>query len=391
MTKLLVSCDQYAYKYEEKFYLKEFGFQLVNRYLDIFNHVSFLVRSKEVFSESELGIHNIPITDDRIKIIPLPFFQGPKEYLKVYLKLNKAIRSSVDGHDAAIYRIPSTVAFKSMQIANRKKIPYAVEVVANPLESLKNSGSVLKKLLMLLVHQQQKRACRNAYGVSYVTKSNLQNIYPAIKEGHFESFYSSVELPNSFFYTPRRYPSDKPFSICHVSNHIKSLDKGHLTVIQIVKMLSDKGFYVTVKFAGEGNMIPLLKEKAAELDVLDRIEFVGFLKHHKLREFLISSDLMLFPSKSEGLPRVLIEAMATGLPCLSSPVGGISELLTNDFLCHYTDVSCFTDKVIRFINDPEFYEKQSEINFNRAKKYTVQELQPKRAEFYKRLHETIYL
>ena len=60
----------------------------------------------------------------------------------------------------------------------------------------------------------------------------------------------------------------------------------------------------------------------------DRVNFVGRISgHEEMFKFLKDCDLMVFPSKSEGLPRTLIEAMAVGLPCRSSNVEGIPELL----------------------------------------------------------------
>ena len=64
---------------------------------------------------------------------------------------------------------------------------------------------------------------------------------------------------------------------------------------------------------------------------------------------LKKNDVFIFPSKSEGLPRAVIEAMAVGLPCLSTPVGGIPELIDEEYLFDPLDEMGFTNAIKRFL------------------------------------------
>ena len=96
---------------------------------------------------------------------------------------------------------------------------------------------------------------------------------------------------------------------------------------------------------------------------------------------------MIFPSTSEGLPRVLIEAMATGLPCLSTPVGGIPELLDDNLLFNPNDSVSFANKTAEIFSNNELYNQLSEQNYNRALEFEKNTLDKKRDEFYNYLYK----
>lgn len=386
MKKLLVSCDEYAFQYNGKYYLKEFGSILVKRYLSVFDKVIFAVRTKEVDSENKLGIYNIPI-DDRVGILAVPFFQGPKEYAKKYFEVKNALKNCGEKCDAAIFRIPSTIGFVALKEVSRKDIPYAVEVIANPLILALNEKNIVIRTLMKMTHYQQVSACKNADGVSYVTKNALQQIYPAFKKGHFESHYSSVEIPEWFYSQPRKYIDKRPFVICHVSNPIKTFTKGHKTVIETVKLLNEKGYDVEARFAGEGEMVSYFKEYSKKLKIENKIKFVGLLNQLQLKNFLDESDLMMFPSSSEGLPRVLIEAMSTSLPILSTSVGGIPELLSEELLFSPDDTLGFTKKISKIIDNPYYYNMLSEDMYLKALEFKKDFLQKRRIDFYQKLKD----
>ena len=102
-----------------------------------------------------------------------------------------------------------------------------------------------------------------------------------------------------------------------------------------------------------------------------------------------SCDLMVFPSKSEGLPRTIIEAMAVGLPCISTNVGGIPELLDHKYLFSPPDVEGFAAEVCRLIDNPKELEKMSRENSKRAKDYSSDVLTERRTTFYKKLKSCV--
>lgn len=389
MYKILVSIDDYAFKYQGRFYARDFIYAVILRYLEGFDFVRIIIRTKEVENSDELGVYNKLIADPRIVLFPVPLFQKSTQLISNYRRLQQTIHQAADGCDAAIFRIPSVLGFWCLNIVKKKHLPFALEVVANPYDISKQTKSLRSWILMRLFHHYQKKACRNAVGVAYVTQTSLQERYPALKKGHFEAVYSSVDLSDSIFAGPRRLPSKTPFILCHVSQSIKTMGKGHQTVINIIKILTDKGYATEAWFAGEGDLITRFEKQTERLGIRDRIKFTGSLNRQQLKEFLTDSDLLVFPSKSEGLPRVILEGYATGLPCLSTPVGGIPEIVPDELLFEPDDANGFANMIIKIMDNPGLYQKLSKQAFETSRNFAPEILQKARLEFFNKLTDTI--
>ena len=80
------------------------------------------------------------------------------------------------------------------------------------------------------------------------------------------------------------------------------------------------------QMVGDGNR-ERLEKIISDLGVEDQVEFMGVMTHERVFEWLDSIDIYIQPSRQEGLPRALIEAMSRGLPCIGARTGGIPELL----------------------------------------------------------------
>jgi glycosyltransferase involved in cell wall biosynthesis len=76
---------------------------------------------------------------------------------------------------------------------------------------------------------------------------------------------------------------------------------------------------------GQGPLESKLRDQARHSGAADRISFIGHVRD--VRPFLNAADVFVMPSLAEGISNALLEAMATGLPCVASDVGGSAELL----------------------------------------------------------------
>jgi glycosyltransferase involved in cell wall biosynthesis len=112
--------------------------------------------------------------------------------------------------------------------------------------------------------------------------------------------------------------------------------KGQRHLIEAGAELVRRGVDVGLRFIGDGPDRPALERLGTELGLGDRIEFLGLRKRAEVVALLGESDILVAPSvptaggKREGLPVVLIEAMAAGVPVVASHLSGIPELVEND-------------------------------------------------------------
>lgn len=386
MAKLLLLCDYYLYSYKGKFYFKDkvaFGFY--ERYLRVFEKLRIANR---VIEEEQLTAGRFPIEDSRIEVYPIPIFHGPIDYLKKYFKVGKKLKRVTEGCDAVVLRLPCTAAQRIGNFIIKKRIPYAVEVVFDAHDGAKTSANMMEKILWTLIDKKMRKICRHADGVSCVTQFYLQQRYFSTKPNHFESYYSSAGLPISFYTSERKYPGSRTLNIAHVDLQIGLHSrKGTDEVLKAVSILKKQGVIVNIGFAGDdwGNNTELIIKYATELGIGEQVFFPGFLSMAKMSDFLDKSDLFVFPTKAEGLPRCVIEAMAKGLPVVTTPVSGNPELIEKHFLVDYTDIVTLAERIKELVTNKMSYEVTSKKNFDKALEYEASILENRRDEFYKKI------
>lgn len=387
--KLLMSCDDYVYHYNGKYYAaSQEKADFYVRYLRVFDKLRLVTRCKE---EKELKKGRV-LLDSDIEFIPVPFFQGPIQYAKKYFDVNKVLHNIVQGCDAAVLRLPSTVAAQVAKRVKCTKIPYAAEIVYDAYDGYQNTKDFISKALWRIIDLQMRETCYHADGVSCVTEYYLQKRYFSKKSDAFSSHYSSLALSKSFYGTKRVYPQKKTLTIAHVANQVVyNGRKGHIEVLKALKLLKEKGVIVNVQFAGEDYLggIAKLKILAQELNVDRQIDFLGYLSREELSNFLDGTDLYVMPTRAEGLPRVIIEAMAKGLPCISTNVSGNGELISPEYLIGYEDVQGLANRIEKLITSKDAYERASEENFNNSLKYEASILERRRDLFYGKLRDKI--
>jgi len=387
MSRLLISCDDYIFRHRGKFYFKsQEWYDFYQRYLRVFEELRIANR---VIDEAELKTGRVLMEDPRIEIYPIPIFHGPIEYAKSYFAVGRAVNNAVLGCDAAILRLPSTVAQRiSKQVINAG-IPYATEIVFDARDGANTANNLLEKLLWRIIDRQMRRICAKADGVSCVTEKYLQRRYFSKKPYHFESYYSTLNLDRGFFTNARPYPDKKALTIAHVDLQIGLHSrKGTDIIIQALgRLKKEKGLIVNIQFAGDDwdNSTEKILEYAKEQGVEEQVSCVGMLSRSELSSFLDHADLFVLPTKAEGLPRVIIEAIAKGLPTITTPASGNPELISADYLVPFHDVMTLAQKIELLVTNREEYERVSKKNYERSLQYEGTKLQSRRDEFYRKL------
>jgi glycosyltransferase involved in cell wall biosynthesis len=103
--------------------------------------------------------------------------------------------------------------------------------------------------------------------------------------------------------------------------------KDHETLLQAVALLADRGVPFELHLAGDGPTLPAMRSLAARLGVGDGVIFRRTLAEAELRALLATSLVFCLPSRSEGMPGSVLEAMAAGVCVVGSAVNGIEDLV----------------------------------------------------------------
>ncbi|MBQ4536032.1 MAG: glycosyltransferase family 4 protein [Lachnospiraceae bacterium] len=379
-----VFSDSHIFKYNDAYWCNNaiYSYDFWTRYLHVFDEVKIVSRVKQL--DSLEGAKYNQVNGINVEVVEVPFMRGMKDYIMHYFELQKELKKGITDMKYAILRLPSVLSFIAMKKIKKTKCPYALEIVADPIDCYAGNALAVKLFKNLMI-----KACKEAPGVSYVTRYFLQSRYPVGKgANHFTNYYSSIDLDSDFYYMPRVYEKkvDTEFTIIHIANSINTDIKGHTTLLKTVKNLVQKGHKINCICVGGGDRVDYYKQMAVDLGIEKNVTFTGLLSSKmEIREYLLKSDIMVFPSQAEGLPRVLIEAMATGLPCVSTPVNGIPELLGEEYMFDPFDVDGFTECLERLVNNPNELTEMSSCNFEKAKEYGREILQERRNVFYREL------
>jgi glycosyltransferase involved in cell wall biosynthesis len=363
----------------------QFAHSFWTRYLSIFDHVRVVARVREV---PEVRPDWQRADGEGVTFAPVPYYVGPWQYLLHARQVNEAVRNAITWREAVVLRIPSQVAYSVEAVLRKRGYPYGAEVVTDPYDVFA-PGSVEHPLRPLFRWWFSRRLCRQcaaAAGVAYVTAEALQRRYPP-SEGAFSTHYSSVELPDSAFVSAPRAPieSRAPFRVITVCG-LNYLTKGPDVLIDAVGACVHQGLDLNLILVGSGRCQAGLEARAAALGLEQQVRLCGQLPSGQaVREQLDRADLFVLPSRAEGVPRAMIEAMARGLPCIGSTVGGVPELLAPDDLVPPGDVRALADKIREVRSDPARLARMSRRNLDKAREYRQESLRHRRDEFYRDL------
>jgi colanic acid/amylovoran biosynthesis glycosyltransferase len=132
--------------------------------------------------------------------------------------------------------------------------------------------------------------------------------------------------------------------------------KGQAVLLAATARLVERGRPVHVGLVGDGPDRQALESAAARLNIASHVTFHGSINQNLLRGFLENTDVFVLPSFAEGVPVSLMEAMAMEIPCISTNVAGIPELIQSGeegILVPPSDAGLLAVAIEKLLDDPE--------------------------------------
>ena len=154
-------------------------------------------------------------------------------------------------------------------------------------------------------------------------------------------------------------------------------NKNHETVLQALSELKDKNFIYLI--CGRGVLKEYLERKIQELHLENKAKLLGY--RSDVIKILKTADLFIFPSKREGLPVSVIEAMAAGLPVIASNVRGNRDLIAKENLFEPDDVAALTNLIKKQLEAIENKELKK-VNYANLEQYSLKNILKQMTEIY---------
>ena len=134
-----------------------------------------------------------------------------------------------------------------------------------------------------------------------------------------------------------------------------SEEKGILNFVRAIPELSNRRQDLTFLIGGEGHLRYQINAFLKENQLSKKVNLVGWIPHHNLASHLNCLKLIVLPSYTEGLPNVMLEAMACGTPVLATAVGVIPDIIEDGktgFIMDVNSSECIAESVIRALEHP---------------------------------------
>lgn len=227
-------------------------------------------------------------------------------YRKLFRLLEKEKPDVVHTHiGASRYALPVAVLCG---------IPIKLHTVHNVAQQeQEKAGKIINKYLF-------KHCGVVPVALSEEVKKTVEEVY-GIPERKIPVVFNGIDL--SKCQIRLNYAKKETFKILHIGRFMDV--KNHSLVLKSFAEFAKKHPDARLQLIGDGELRKEMEQLAAELGVAKEVQFAGLQSN--VYPWLHDADAFILPSKYEGMPMTLIEAMGTGLPIIASVVGGISDML----------------------------------------------------------------
>lgn len=385
--KVLFCHDGPINTYKDEIYCLVYTDEIFERYYIIADEISLLMRTKEVDECATKGLTKINLK--KLNAISVPEIKTVKGLLNNKKEAKKIIYDAVKEADYIIARVPSSISYYAIKAAKKYNKPCLAEVVACPWDAYWNH-SFKGKILAPYMTYKMKKSVEDVPYALYVTNKFLQDRYPTSGVQVALSDVALNEISDSVLESRLSHieANDGPI-VLGTTAAVNVKFKGQQYIIKALGELKKKGI-TNFRYEIVGNGDPsYLKKQIEENDVEDLVTLKGGLPHDQVFQWLDSIDIYVQPSRQEGLPRALIEAMSRALPSFGARTGGIPELIDDELIFSNTNknIKEICDILMSF--NKEKFKEQAIKNFTTSKEYEKEVLNARRKEFFRQFRNSL--
>ena len=345
------------------------------RYYILGEHITCLA-----FSQNVLSPKQEKIKDENVDFVFVKKINTLTSLFRRRAENRILIENEVKKADICVIHVPSFIGESVVQLARKYKKPYITVVVGCAWDSYWNYSLKGKMIAPFRYWSLRKVQKDSPYSI-YVTNEFLQRRYPT---NGISIACSNVNIATGDERILKRrlqriFMRTRPLKMATIAA-VNVRYKGQEYVIEALSKLRDKGIFLEYHLIGSGST-DFLQSLVLKHNLQDRVFFHGAVPHEQILSILDDIDIYIQPSKQEGLPRALIEAMSRGCLCLGSATAGIPELLDSNYVFRRGNVNDIV-KILSEVKQSDF-ESQAKRNFLEASKYDSKILNEKRSYFLK--------
>ncbi len=312
-----------------------------------------------------------------LTLCPLPPYHRGCEIaaFKYPLKLMRCLWPHIKRADAVLINLPNYLSILAWWVCLLQRKRFAIRMAGNWPEVIRlafhNHGMFVLGNIAACPHQLLVKAIVKTSDVTIVNGQELADIYGR-NNPHVVRVVSSTFHNTDIASTI----AGSGFDECQILYAGRlQLDKGLSELFQAAKDLLAEGLKLRILLAGEGCRREDIRKEAEELGIIDRVEFLGWIAIEKLKDIYRTCDIFVFPSYSEGMPKVITEAMANGLPVVVTNVGGMPSIVQDGktgFVVPKKDAPALQNALRKLILDKPLRQRMAEVGLKRSHQFTME-------------------
>ncbi|MFQ3308541.1 MAG: glycosyltransferase involved in cell wall biosynthesis [Candidatus Nanohaloarchaea archaeon] len=315
---------------------------------------------KESFSEN-ITVHRVDVNKKDIH------YWRQREILLYMVRGFRRSKELIEEKDYDL--IHAWFGFPCGFMSQHLELPYIVSLRGSDVPGYNNRFSFHYVLLKPVI----RSVWRNAEAI-VANSSGLRDLARETMDINIDIIPNGVDVSQ---FAPRASEKTR-FRVLTVARLIERKRVGD--IIEAVK-----GLDVELVIVGEGNKKSKLKAMVSKQGLDDKIDFKGYVEHDKLPKIYESADLFVLPSLNEGMSNTLLEAMAAGLPIVTTDTGGTEELIDgNGKIVEKENSSEIRSAIRNYIDDPVMHEKHQSRSREIAKRMSWENKAEDYMELYRK-------
>lgn len=356
--------------------------RVLSRYASVVDELQVLARVDRLdIPDADIEKKYSRITLPNVHVVEIDNVLSPCGLLKIPA-MRRRILDCLSDADLVFVRTPTIWQQMVASWAKKQGKRCILEVGADAWATYWHEGWKGRPMA-LFMELSTRKVVRSASHVVYVTEQWLQEKYPASGESIACSNVDIAVQPASVLEErlQKIRTMSGPLRLGTLAS-VSARSKGQDAIIKAIAFLkaNGRGDFV-YHLAGPGDPTRLLR-LAARMGVEDNVRFDGLVHHGQIGAWFRSIDLYVQPSRQEGLPRALIEAMSFALPAFGARTGGIPELLPASCIFRHDSSPVAAICSILESFSPDLLCRLSRANFARAADFDTRILEPRRHDFF---------
>jgi len=237
----------------------------------------------------------------------------------------------------------------------------------------KNLDKYFFQHLSKLIWKKAKAVIANSQGLKDLAQKTAPN-------QKIQVIYNGIDI--SEFKPPKTKEKSKNLRILCVARLIKR--KGISYLIKALGGLRNKNLILTI--IGDGNEKENLINLAKKLKIDNKVKFLGSISHSEIVKYYQQNDVFILPSLNEGMSNTILEAMACGLPIITTNVGGSKELIKNNgFIVKPKSILGLKNAIENYLNNHNLLLKHGKESVKRAGRMGWQKISQSYLKYYRKL------